>query len=76
MSLLEIEDERAHRRGRPLVYVVLSGRGLLRVQGCDGESALEPWETWLLPADVANHHIAAQDSALRLLVAELPGGGN
>jgi mannose-6-phosphate isomerase len=77
VSLLEING-RAERttHERPLVYVVLAGRGSMRVEGCDGEHSLEAWETWLLPADAALHHIAAKDSALRLLVVEARGEGN
>ncbi len=61
---------------RPMVYVVLAGRGSLRVDGVAGERQLDSWQTWLLPSDVALHHIDSSDTELRLLVAEPRGEGN
>ena len=57
---------------RPLVYVVLAGKGRLMVEGADGEWPIEPWQTWLLPADVEGHRIEALAGELSLLAA-VPG---
>jgi mannose-6-phosphate isomerase len=54
--------------GRPVIYVVLSGKGLLVTE--TGEWRLGKGETWLLPAAMGTYRFTAADGELEVLRVE------
>ncbi len=61
-------------RGRPLVYVVLGGRGRLSIAGASTGTSLLALQTWLVPAGAEAHRIESDAGPLHLLCAT-PGDG-
>lgn len=73
LELLDVVGELAlDTEDRAVLYVVLEGRGTLRVPGrSDLEPAgLAPGDTWILPAAAGPHVLAATEGVLRAMRVE------
>lgn len=55
---------------RPRVYILLAGQAQLTPTSGAGTWALEPWQTWLMPADLGEHWLEPLDGMVHMLVVE------